>query len=67
MADLVIRCQERDLAAALKLPLDLAMQSPLVGLDRQEDVGPLLLALQLFEHSPLLVPPGSLPWPSRPD
>jgi len=47
LADLVIRCQERDWAAALELPLDLAMQSSPVGLDRQEEVGPLLLKLQL--------------------
>ncbi len=40
MADLVIRCQERDLAAALELPLDLAMQGPLVGLGRQEESAP---------------------------
>jgi hypothetical protein len=45
MSDLVIPCQERNWAAALELPLDLAMQGPLVGLDRQEDVGPLLLEL----------------------
>ncbi|MFN9644632.1 MAG: hypothetical protein ACK6BG_05810 [Cyanobacteriota bacterium] len=45
MADLVIRCQERDLAFAFKLTLNLAMQRPLVALDCQEEVGALLVAL----------------------
>ena len=46
MADLVIRCQERDLAFSFELTQDLAMQRPLVGLllrrslrlDGQEEV-----------------------------
>ena len=45
MADLLIRCQERDLALSLKLAADLAVQRLLVGLDCQEEVGPLLLEL----------------------
>lgn len=45
MAELVIRCKKRDLAVPLKLTLDLAMQGPLVGLFRQEEVGALLLEL----------------------
>jgi hypothetical protein len=53
MADLVIRCQERDLALSLELAEDLAMERPLVGsplggrlrLHRQQEVGPLLLEL----------------------
>jgi hypothetical protein len=45
MADLVIRCQERDLTFAFELTLDLAMQRPLVSLDCQEEVGALLLEL----------------------
>jgi len=36
MADLVIHCHERDLALALELAADLAMQGCLVGLERQE-------------------------------
>ena len=34
VADLVIRCHERDLALSLKLAADLAVQRLLVGLDR---------------------------------
>ena len=53
MTDLLNRCQKRDLAVALELTLDLAMEGPLVGLllrrslrlHRQEEVGPLLLEL----------------------
>ena len=45
MGDLVIRCLERDLAFAEQLVGDLAVEAPLVGLDRQEEVGPLLLEL----------------------
>ena len=45
VADLVIRRFERDLALSLKLAADLAVQRLLVGLDRQEEVGPLLLEL----------------------
>ena len=35
MADLVIRCHERDSALSLKLAADLAVEDLLVGLDRQ--------------------------------
>ena len=45
VADLVIRCHERDLALALELAADLPVQRLLVGLDRQQEVGPLLLEL----------------------
>ena len=45
MADLVIRCQKRDLAFSLELAADLAMQSCLVGLASQEEVGSVLLVL----------------------
>jgi hypothetical protein len=42
VADLVIRCHERDLALSVKLAADLAVQRFLVGFHRQEEVGPLL-------------------------
>ena len=45
MADLVISCHERDLALSLELAADLAVEDLLVGLVRQEEVGPLLLEL----------------------
>ena len=45
VADLVIRGQERDLAFSTQLIADLPVQRFLVGLDRQEKVGPLLLEL----------------------
>jgi hypothetical protein len=45
VADLVIRCHKRDLALALELAADLAVQCVLISLDRQEEVGPLLLEL----------------------
>ena len=45
MTDLVIHCQKRDVALSLELVLELAMQRLLVGLDGQEEVGPLLLDL----------------------
>jgi len=45
VADLVIRCHKRDLALSLELAADLVVQRLLVGLDRQEEVGPLLLEL----------------------
>jgi hypothetical protein len=47
MPELMIRCQKRDLAFPLELALDLAMQGPLVGLYRQQDVGALLLELSI--------------------
>jgi hypothetical protein len=43
MADLLIRCHKRDRALSLELAGNLAMQRLLVALDRQEEVGPLLL------------------------
>ncbi len=51
VADFVIRCHERDPASSLQLPADLAVQRLLVGLllrrrlqlDRQQEIGPLLL------------------------
>lgn len=43
MADLLIRCHERDHALSLELAGNLAMERLLVGLDGQEEVGPLLL------------------------
>ena len=42
---LVIRCGEGDPALPLELTADLTVQRSLVGLDRQEEVGPLLLEL----------------------
>ena len=45
VALLVIRCHERDLALPLELAEDPAVQGLLVGLDGQEEVGPLLLEL----------------------
>ena len=42
VADLMIRCHQRDVAFPLKLASDLAMQCLLVGFHRQEEVGPLL-------------------------
>jgi len=53
VADLVIPCQERDLALSLELAADLAMQRSPVGLllrrslqlDRQQEIRPLLLKL----------------------
>jgi hypothetical protein len=43
VAYLVTRCGERDVPLALELALDLVVQLLLVGLDRQDEVGPLLL------------------------
>jgi hypothetical protein len=45
VADLVIRCHERDLSLSLKLAADLPVQRLLVPLDRQQEVGSLLLEL----------------------
>jgi hypothetical protein len=45
MADFVITCDERDLALSNQLAGDLAVESLLVGFDRQQEVGPLLLEL----------------------
>ena len=45
MADLVIGCHEGDLALSKQLIGDLPVELLLVGLDRQEEVGPLLLEL----------------------
>ena len=60
MADLVIACHERDVTLSLKLALDLAMQRLLVALDRQEEVGPLLLELPKNIPSPQVAPFGSV-------
>lgn len=40
MADLVIGCHERNLAYVLELCTDLKVQRILVGLHRQQEVGP---------------------------
>ena len=45
VADLMIRCHERDLALPLELAADLAVERLLVTLNGQEEVGPLLLEL----------------------
>jgi len=45
VAEFMIRCSERDLALAKQLAGDLLVQRPLIGLDGQQDVGPLLLEL----------------------
>jgi hypothetical protein len=45
VADLVIRCHERDLALSLKLAANLPVERFLVGFHCQEEVGPLLLEL----------------------
>jgi hypothetical protein len=45
VADLVIRCHERDLALSLELAADLPVQRLLISFHRQEEVGPLLLEL----------------------
>jgi hypothetical protein len=60
VADLVIRCRERDLGLSLKLAADLAVQRLLVGLDRQQEVGPLLLELPKNIPSPHVAPFGSV-------
>ena len=45
MADLVIACHEGDVALSKQLIGDLPVERLLVGLNRQEEVGPLLLEL----------------------
>ena len=45
MADLVITCDERDLALSNQLAGDLPVEGFLVGFDRQQEVGPLLREL----------------------
>ena len=45
MADLVIGCHERDVALSKQLIGDLPVERLLVGLNRQEEVGPLLCEL----------------------
>ena len=45
MADLVIRCKEKDFAPSLELSAELAVDDLLVGFHRQEEVGPLLQGL----------------------
>jgi hypothetical protein len=45
MADLMIRCYERDFALSSQVAGDLAVESLLVGFNRQEEAGSLLLVL----------------------
>jgi hypothetical protein len=45
MADLLIGCDERDVALSQQLIGDLTVERFLVGLNRQEEVGPLLCEL----------------------
>ena len=45
VANLVIRCHERDSALSLELGADLPLEGFLVAFDAQEEVGPLLLEL----------------------
>ena len=45
MADLVIGCHQRDVAFSKQLIGDLPVERLLVGLNRQEEVGPLLCEL----------------------
>jgi len=45
VADLVMRCGERDLTLSLELSADLPLESLLVAFDAQEEVGPLLREL----------------------
>jgi hypothetical protein len=68
MAELMIRCQKTDLAFPLELALDLAMQGPLVGLDRQQEVGCMLLELLKNGFRVCRHLPGSagLPDPAHP-
>ena len=67
MADLVIRCHERDLALSLELAANLPVQRLLVGLDHQQEVGPLLLELPKNGCWVCMHPPGSAcpPDPAR--
>jgi hypothetical protein len=58
MTDLLIHCKKGDLAFPLELTLDLAMQGSLVGVDRQEDVGALLLELLKTVSGCAGQPPG---------
>jgi len=52
------RCFTRDLTLALELAADLAMQHLLIGLDRQEKVGPLPLELPKNVRWVGVRPPG---------
>jgi hypothetical protein len=45
MADLMIGCDERDVALSQQLIGDLTVERFLVGLNRQQEVGPLLCEL----------------------
>jgi hypothetical protein len=47
LASLVIACHERDLALSRQLLGDLPVEGLLVGLERQEEVGPLLRELPM--------------------
>jgi hypothetical protein len=60
VTDLVIRCPKRDFALSLELAADLAVQRLLVGFNRQEEVGPLLLELPKNIPSPRVAPFGSI-------
>jgi hypothetical protein len=60
MADLLIRCHKRDRAPSLELAADLTMQRLLVALDRQKEVGPLLLEELKNIPSPQVAPFGSV-------
>ena len=69
VADLVIRCHKRDLALSLELAADLAVQRLLVGFNRQEEVGPLLLELPkngrwVWSASAWMSTPPRSSWPS---
>ena len=45
MADLVIGCHERDVALSKQLIVDLPVKRLLVGLEREQEVAPLLREL----------------------
>jgi hypothetical protein len=60
VADLVICCHKRDPALSLELAADLPVQRLLVGFDRQEEVGPLLLELPKNIPRPQGAPFGSV-------
>ena len=58
MDDLVIRCHEEDLALSLELAADLPVQRLLVGLDRQQEVGPCSLSCRKTGAGYGARPPG---------
>jgi hypothetical protein len=59
MANLVVRCHKRDFAPALELAADLAVQRLLAALNRQQEVGSLLLKLPKNIPRPQGAPFGS--------